>query len=160
LSTREDLSETRRKAIRLDLVNAFDDDSIIVFESRKPKHTITVFTDIDCGYCRKLHNEIDQYNGKGITVRYLLFPRTGVNSPSYDKAVTVWCSEDRKKAITLAKAGRNLPLIKCDNTVAEQMEAGNLAGVNATPTIILSDGEVVRGYLSADKLAAVLGARP
>lgn len=160
LSTREDLSETRRKAIRADLVNAFDDDSIIVFEAREPKHTITVFTDIDCGYCRKLHNEMSQYNEKGITVRYMLFPRAGVNSPSYDKAVTVWCSKDRKKAMTLAKAGQNLPPLKCDHSVAEQMAAGDQAGIRATPTIILSDGEVVRGYLSANKLAAVLDAKP
>jgi len=159
LSTREDLSETRKKSIRLDLIDAFDDDNIIVFEASEPKHTITVFTDIDCGYCRKLHNEMDQYNEKGITVRYMLFPRAGVNSPSYDKAVSVWCSEDRKKAMTQAKAGQKLPTIKCDNSVAEQMEAGKQAGIRATPTIILSDGEVVRGYLPAARLSAALDAR-
>lgn len=159
LSTHENLSETRRKSIRADLVNALDDDSLIVFKANKQKHIITVFTDIDCGYCRKLHNKMDQYNEKGITVRYMLFPRAGVNSPSYDKAVSVWCSEDRKKAMTQAKAGRKLPLIKCDNPVAEQMEIGNQAGVRATPTIILSDGDVVRGYMPPARLSAVLDAR-
>jgi len=115
-----------------------------------------VFTDIDCGYCRKLHGEIDQFNAKGITVRYLAFPRSGIGAPSYNKAVSVWCDKDPQAAMTRAKNGETLPKADCDNPVKEQYELGQLIGVQGTPAIIMEDGALLPGYVPAAKLAAAL----
>jgi thiol:disulfide interchange protein DsbC len=156
IETRRDLSEERRKSIRLAAVNAMGEDNMIIFPAKKPRHTITVFTDIDCGYCRKLHNEIDQFNANGITVRYLMFPRSGVNTPSYHKAVSVWCNKDKNTALTASKAGKTLPKAKCDNPIQAHMELGELLGVKGTPAIVLDDGELFPGYVPAVKLARVL----
>jgi thiol:disulfide interchange protein DsbC len=156
IKTRTDISEERRKSSRLKAVNAMSDDDMIVFAAKKPRHTITVFTDIDCGYCRKLHNEIEQFNANGITVRYLMYPRSGVNTPSYYKAVSVWCEDDRNAALTDSKAGKTLPRAECDNPVKAHMELGELLGVTGTPAIVLDDGELLPGYVPAVKLARAL----
>ena len=156
IASRTDVSEERRKSIRLDAVNAIGEDNMIIFPASKPRHTITVFTDIDCGYCRKLHKEIDQFNERGITVRYLMFPRSGVNTPSYYKAVSVWCEDDRNAALTDSKAGKTLPKASCDNPVKAHMDLGRLLGVKGTPAIVLDDGELLPGYVPAVKLAKVL----
>ena len=122
IKTRTDISEERRNAIRLATINAVSEDDMIIFPARKPRHTITVFTDIDCGYCRKLHKEIDQFNANGITVRYLLYPRSGVNTPSYYKAVSVWCEKDRNEALTEAKAGKDHQDDKVDAEVVRRQQ--------------------------------------
>ena len=159
IETRTDISEERRKSIRLDAVNAIGDDKMIIFPASKPRHTITVFTDIDCGYCRKLHQEVDQFNDKGITVRYLMFPRSGVNTASYYKAVSVWCEDDRNVALTDSKAGKFLPRAECDNPVKAHMELGQMLGVTGTPAIVLDDGELFPGYIPAVKLSRELDKR-
>ena len=156
LETLKDISEDRRQTMRLDAVNALGEDKMIIFPAKKPRHTITVFTDIDCGYCRKLHNEVDKYNERGITVRYLMYPRAGVGSPAYDKAVSVWCEEDRRQALTDAKAGKPLPKRECQNPVKEEYELGQQIGIRGTPAIILDDGALLPGYIPADKLAKSL----
>jgi thiol:disulfide interchange protein DsbC len=156
LETRKDISEERRKGIRLDAINKVGSDNMIVFPAEKERHTITVFTDIDCGYCRKLHKEIDQFNAEGITVRYLMFPRSGINTPSYDKAVSVWCADDRRAALTLAKAGEDIAARKCDNPVQDQYELGSMLGVTGTPALILDNGELLPGYVPAKRLAQAL----
>jgi len=156
IETRTDISEMRRNSIRLKAVNEMGEDNMIIFPAGKPRHTITVFTDIDCGYCRKLHKEIDQFNANGITVRYLMFPRSGVNTPSYYKAVSVWCKKDRNVALTDSKAGKSLPRATCDNPVEAHMELGELLGIKGTPAIVLDDGELFPGYVPAVKLARVL----
>jgi thiol:disulfide interchange protein DsbC len=156
LETRKDISEERRKDIRLDAINNVGDDNMIVFPAEEERHTITVFTDIDCGYCRKLHKEVDQFNAEGITVRYLMFPRSGINTPSFDKAVSVWCADDRRAALTKAKAGETVTPRKCDNPVKEQFELGSLLGVTGTPALILDDGELLPGYVPAKRLAQAL----
>jgi thiol:disulfide interchange protein DsbC len=159
LNTRKDISEERRKGIRLDAINKVGDENMIVFPAKDERHTITVFTDIDCGYCRKLHKEIDQFNAEGITVRYLMFPRAGIGSPSYDKAVSVWCAEDRRAALTHAKAGDDVVPRKCDNPVREQYELGGMLGVTGTPALILDNGELLPGYVPAKRLAQALDGR-
>ena len=159
LNTRKDISEERRKGIRLDAINKVGDENMIVFPAKDERHTITVFTDIDCGYCRKLHKEIDQFNAEGITVRYLMFPRAGIGSPSYDKAVSVWCAEDRRAALTHAKAGDDVVPRKCDNPVREQYELGGMLGVTGTPALILDTGELLPGYVPAKRLAQALDGR-
>ena len=157
LETRIDVSEERRKGIRLNAINEVGEDNMIIFPAAESRHTITVFTDIDCGYCRKLHNEIDQYNAKGITVRYLMYPRTGVDTPSYQKAVAVWCEKDRQDALTRAKAGEQLKGgTDCANPVQAHFELGQMVGVRGTPALVLDDGEMLPGYIPADKLAKAL----
>jgi thiol:disulfide interchange protein DsbC len=156
LETRKDISEERRKEIRLAAINEVGSDNMIVFPAEKERHTITVFTDIDCGYCRKLHKEIDQFNAEGITVRYLMFPRSGIDSPSFDKAVSVWCADDRRTALTRAKAGEKITPRKCDNPVKDQYELGGMLGVTGTPALILDNGELLPGYVPAKRLAQAL----
>ncbi len=126
--------------------------------SGKPKYKVTVFTDIDCGYCRKLHSHIAELNQRGVEVDYLFFPRTGLNTPSYDKAVSVWCAKDRKAAFTAAKAGKDPAPAKCDNPVADQYKLGAQVGVDGTPTILAADGTKIGGYLAPDQLVAKLQA--
>jgi len=156
LEKRVNLSADRRSSARVDAIKALDESTMIVFAPKKVKHTITVFTDIDCGYCRKLHSEIDSYNKLGIKVRYLAYPRAGIGSPSYDKAVSVWCAADKAKALTEAKKGGNVPQKTCENPVAKQFEFGQEMGVNGTPAILLENGQIYPGYAPADKLITVL----
>lgn len=158
LNTRMDISEERRNEIRLDALNDLGEDKMIVFPAKQQKHVITVFTDIDCGYCRKLHAEMDKYNDEGITVRYLMFPRAGVGSPSWKKAVTVWCSKDQQDAMTRSKNGESLPNQECDNPVKEEYELGQLIGVRGTPAIVMDDGGMLPGYVPAARLAKALAA--
>ena len=158
LKTRTDISEERRNGIRLDALKELGEEKMIVFPAKEQKHTITVFTDIDCGYCRKLHGEMDKYNAEGITVRYLMFPRAGIDSPSFNKAVTVWCSKDQQDAMTRSKSGENLPNASCDNPIKEEYELGQLLGVQGTPAIIMEDGAMLPGYVPAARLAKVLEA--
>jgi thiol:disulfide interchange protein DsbC len=153
---REDLTEPRRNAIRLSAINKVSENEMVIFGAKDAPHTITVFTDIDCGFCRRLHSEIGNYNANGIRVRYLFMPRTGAGSESYQKAVNVWCAKDRQQAMTEAKAGKDLPAGNCKNPVDSHMELAELIGVTGTPALILPDGELLPGYVPADRLKAVL----
>jgi thiol:disulfide interchange protein DsbC len=152
----EDLTEASRSKARLGTLQKVTDDQTVMFAPEDPEFTVTVFTDIDCGYCRKLHQNIDGYNDKGIGVRYMFFPRSGLNTPSYDKAVSVWCADDRNQALTDAKAGKPVESRTCDNPVAEQLEMGKALGVRGTPAIFLDDGQMVPGYVPPAKLSALL----
>ena len=157
LVNKENVTEKARSIQRAKLVKGIKDDTAIIFSPKVVKHTITVFTDIDCGYCRKLHREINTYLDRGIRVRYLSFPRAGLNSKSYYKAVTVWCSKDRKKALTEAKSGMELKQLNCaNNPVKSHMKLAEKFGVTGTPTIVLESGDVIPGYVPAAKLSAML----
>jgi len=156
LKTREDITETARSAARLRAINAVGEDNMVLFDAPISKHTVTVFTDIDCGYCRKLHQQVDAYADEGISVHYLFYPRTGLDTPSYDKAVSVWCADDRQKALTEAKNGEELPAGKCANPVKQHMELGELMGIRGTPAIVLDNGQMIPGYVEPKKLAALL----
>jgi thiol:disulfide interchange protein DsbC len=153
---REDLTEPRRNAIRLEVVNAISEDQMVVFGPKDARHTVTVFTDIDCGFCRRLHAEIGKYNAAGIRIRYLFMPRTGKGSESYRKAVAVWCAKDRQQAMTDAKAGKDVPEQDCKNPVEEHVALADLMGISGTPALILPDGELLPGYVPADRLKAML----
>ena len=155
--TKRDLTAARLAIGNKQKVDAVPLGKRIVFApSGKPKFKVTVFTDLDCGYCRKLHSQIAEYNKRGIEVDYLFFPRSGIGSPSYDKAVSVWCAKDRKAAFTAAKAGVNPAPLKCDNPVAEEFTLGAQVGVDGTPTIFAPDGSKLGGYLPPDQLLAKL----
>jgi thiol:disulfide interchange protein DsbC len=156
LETREDLTEPRRNAVRLDVINKVSEDQMVVFGPKDAPYTITVFTDIDCGFCRRLHAEIGKYNASGIRVRYLFMPRAGKGSESYKKAVGVWCAKDRQRAMTDAKAGKDVPAQDCKNPVDEHLALAELLGINGTPALILPDGELLPGYVPADRLKAAM----
>lgn len=157
LKTREDITETARDKARLRALDTVGEENMIIFEpATKADHTITVFTDIDCGYCRKLHNQIAGYEAEGIRVRYLFYPRSGADTPSYDKAVAVWCADDRQTAMTDAKNGKTIDAKTCTNPVKKHMELGELMGIRGTPAIILDNGEMVPGFVEPKRLAALL----
>lgn len=141
---------------RLAFLHDLRDADAIVYAAPQPKHRITVFTDIDCGYCRELHRHIDQYNAAGITVRYVAFPRAGEGSGTFKKQESVWCAADRKAALTDAKAGKAVPEKVCKNPVAAQYHAGEKLGVSGTPAILLDDGRLLPGYVPPDELKRVL----
>ncbi|HHW4681323.1 MAG TPA: DsbC family protein, partial [Xylella taiwanensis] len=128
----------------------------IVFAPKNPKYTISVFTDIECGYCRKLHSEIAELNKRGIAVEYLAFPRMGLGSQDYKDMVSVWCASDRKQALTAAKAGQQIQNKNCNNPVALEYTLGQRIGVNGTPAIFAADGTQLGGYLPPEKLRALL----
>jgi thiol:disulfide interchange protein DsbC len=132
--TRQNLTEAIRSTARLKLLSAVDPKTMIIYAPKKVKHTVTVFTDVDCAFCRKLHSQIADYNKYGIAIRYLAFPRSGVNTASYYKAVSVWCAPDRKAALTRAKLGKPMKRRSCDNPVRQQMALADKLGVDATPT--------------------------
>lgn len=148
----ENVSETARKKIRIDAVNGLGEDGMIVFGPQGVKSTITVFTDVTCPYCAKLHNEVGQLNDAGVKVRYLAFPRAGIPSPVYDEMVSVWCADDPLKAMTDAKARKAIVPKRCENPVAEHFKMGQLVGVSGTPTIVLDDGAIIGGYVPAKQL--------
>jgi thiol:disulfide interchange protein DsbC len=146
------LTEGGRKKARVAAVAKIDATDKIVFPASNPKHTITVFTDVDCGYCRKLHAEVSQLNAGGVTVEYLAFPRGGAGTVGFDKMVWVWCADDPQRAMTQAKQGKSLSPKNCDNPVAEQYQLGLIMPVKGTPTILLSNGELIGGYVPAARL--------
>jgi len=156
LKTLTNLSEDKRQAGRAKVVNDIDPKTMIIFAAENPKYTVSAFTDIDCGYCRKLHREMAEYNKLGITMRYLAYPRSGVNTESYYKAVSVWCAADRKAAITEAKSGTTPPKRECDNPVQEHMAAARAVGVTGTPTLVLENGRVIPGYVEPQRLLQIL----
>ncbi|WP_058554236.1 DsbC family protein [Thiohalocapsa sp. ML1] len=156
LKTRENIAESAQSRARLRAVDQIGEDNMIVFNAPSSQHTVTVFTDIDCGYCRKLHEQMDGYADEGISVRYLFYPRTGADTPSFDKAVSVWCADDRQEAMTRAKAGAQLPKKSCTNPVTKHMELGEMMGIRGTPAIILDNGEMVPGYVEPKRLATLL----
>lgn len=148
-------TEAALVGIRKDGVASFEKD-VIEFKAENEKHTVTIFTDITCGYCRKLHNEIAQYNEHGITVRYLAFPRGGLGSKGYDDLVSIWCADNKQEAMTMAKAGQQVEPKSCETKVAEQYQFGQQVGVTGTPAIVFEDGSLEAGYRPAAQLAQLL----
>ncbi len=152
------VAEAKRDAKRRELLAGVPLADMAVFPAQGNRRAVlTVFTDLDCGYCRKLHQEVPQLNKMGVEIRYLAYPRAGIGSDSYDKLVTAWCAKDRNDAITRMKQGEVLPKQTCTNPVATEYELGHLAGLQGTPAIVLEDGRMLPGYMTADELAQVLG---
>lgn len=128
----------------------------IVFAPPNAKYTVTVFTDIECGYCRKLHEEIAEINRQGIAVEYLAFPRMGLGSQDHKDMISVWCAPDRKRAMTDAKAGKSIPSRDCKNPVTMEFDVGQRIGVSGTPAIFSAEGVQLGGYLPPAALRAKL----
>ena len=152
------LTEQRRAVKRRELLAGVDAEDMVVFSPEEPpKASVAIFTDVDCGYCRKLHMEMEEINALGIEVRYLAFPRAGPGSRSYEKIVSAWCAKDAQQAITELKMGGSVPDRSCANPVMDQYELGQAMGVTGTPAIITEEGALLPGYVPAAELAAALG---
>jgi len=152
IENRENLTEKALNGVRKEGVAKYAD-SMIVYKAPEEKHKITVFTDITCGYCRKLHRELEDFLDAGITVRYMAFPRGGVRSAGYTDLMNVWCADDQLKAMTDAKAGTDVAKIEnCTAPVAEHYQLGQSFGINGTPAIIFDDGTLIPGYQPAAAL--------
>ncbi|WP_246480530.1 DsbC family protein [Motiliproteus sediminis] len=151
------LSEQRKKGFRAESLKALNPEDMVIFSpAGEVKATVYAFTDVDCGYCRKLHSEMADYNKAGIEIRYLAFPRAGVGSGAYNKMVSVWCADDRQQAMTQTKAGQAIAAKECVNPVAAQYQLGQEFGVNGTPALVFEDGSLMPGYVPADRLAAFI----
>jgi thiol:disulfide interchange protein DsbC len=152
IDTRENLTERSRTNERRALLAKLDESEMIIFGPASAKHTITVFTDVDCGYCRKLHSEIEQLTKLGVRVRYLAFPRSGPGTDDWRKMEAVWCSKDRRAAITAAKRGESVQAPKCPTPVEKQYSLGEDFGVRGTPAIFTMNGDYIGGYLAPAKM--------
>ncbi len=155
LKNKKLVNEDILKEIRKAGIKNFSD-SVIEFKAANEKYVIHVFTDTSCGYCRKLHNEMADLNNAGITVRYLAFPRGGIQSATYDELQSIWCAKDSRQAMTDAKAGKAVKQASCKNKVAQQYELGQSFGINGTPALVLPDGRLIPGYQPAAALVEAL----
>lgn len=153
---RKNLTQDRRGRLVRDLVNSVSDDQVITIGPKSAKHTITVFTDVDCPYCVKLHREVPELNKGGVKVRYMFYPRKGLSGSTYDRSVSVWCAKDRIKAMDAAKFGGKLEKRSCSNPIKQHYELAQRVGVTGTPTIVLENGKVVGGYVPAARLLGQL----
>jgi len=152
MDTRVNITDQAKSVIRKDLLEGVDVTKQITFSPVDPKFDLLVFTDIDCGYCRKLHSQIDEYMAEGIAIHYAAFPRAGLASHSYEKFVSVWCADDQQTALTLAKAGEEPEVKQCENPVGEQYKLGMDIGVSGTPSLLTSDGTMIPGYMPPAQL--------
>lgn len=155
LEQHRNLTEERRSNARIDLLKGIPASEMIVFAPEKTQHSIYVFTDVDCPYCRRLHKDVPKLNAMGIAVKYLAFPREGIGSETYREMEAVWCAKDRNKALTEAKQGVRIKGAKCDDPVGRQFLIGQDMGIRGTPAIYTEDGRQIGGYLSPDEIAEI-----
>lgn len=158
IDNRIDLTDRAMGSVRNARMSEIPASQMLVFAPENPRYMVSVFTDIDCGYCRRLHDQMDQYNELGIGIAYLFFPRAGLKSHSFDKAVSVWCAADPHQALTEAKAGSEPEPLQCDNPIENHFTTGRSVGVNGTPAIIAPDGTYLSGYVPPEQLLARLDA--
>jgi thiol:disulfide interchange protein DsbC len=160
VETSANISEETRARARATMLHGVDPASMIVFKpaNGQVKHTVTIFTDVDCGYCRQFHREIDKVTALGIEVHYLFYPRTGPNTESWTKADEVWCAPDHNAALTRAKLGGSLPAAgdACKTPVETHYELGQRIGVRGTPAVFNEAGDLIGGYLPPATLAKIL----
>jgi len=156
IQQQKNLGEEAMAEVRRDLLKNIPASDRIVFGPANPKYTVVVFTDVECGYCRKMHGEIADYNRQGIAVEYVAFPRMGPSSEDFRKMEAVWCSADRRKALTDAKSDRKVTAARCTSPVAAQYATGQRAGLTGTPMILAPDGTQFGGYVPAAALRAAL----
>ena len=152
------ITEQRRNAKRRALLADVPASDMLIYSPESDTQAaVVVFTDTDCGYCRRLHTSMDEYHAHGIEVRYMAYPRAGVDSPTYKNMVSAWCADDPLHALTTLKRGEEIPEKSCVNPVAEQYELGQQVGLTGTPAFVLPDGQMVPGLMGAEQLAQVLG---
>jgi thiol:disulfide interchange protein DsbC len=149
----DDLTEAHRRDLRVQQIGSIPESQMVIFGPKDPKYTVTVFTDVDCAYCRQLHSQIADYNRLGIRVRYLFYPRSGPNTESWTKAEAVWCSDNRNDALTRAKLGQPVKAKHCADTPGARTYAmGRDFGLQGTPAIVAANGTMFPGYLPPNDL--------
>jgi len=153
------LSDRERVRIRLQGLRKLDvKDAIVFAPSGRRKAILNVFTDVDCGYCRLFHQQVPLLVERGVEVRYLAFPRGGINSPGHAKLVTAWCARDPQKTLTALKSDEKVKINICkDHPVDAQYALGAEFGVRGTPSLVLMDGTMIPGYKPAEELLGLLG---
>ena len=160
LITKEGLvnkSEARRDFQRKALIEGLDNNQFIIFEPKEAKHNVFVFTDVDCGYCRQFHNQIEEYLNLGIKVNYLAYPRAGIGSDSYRRIVSAWCADDPHYSLTVLKQGGEIQDNVCSiNPVENHFNLGRTIGVQGTPSIVTQEGKLIPGYLPPEDLLNLL----
>lgn len=157
VDSQQNLTATRRAAVRAKALAGVSESNMIVFGPPSAKMTVTVFTDIDCGYCRKFHSQIADINKAGVRVRYMLWPRTGPETESWKKAEQVWCSADRRDALSRAKKGETLKAKPCgDAALMTQYEFGMDMGVDGTPAVFSQNGDYLGGYMTPAELVQAI----
>jgi len=152
LEERRNLTEDVRADSRVKILGGIKKDDYIEFSSKNMQNAIYVFTDVDCGYCRKLHLDVPELNSLGVSVRYLAYPRAGVDSAAGHEMSNVWCAKDRQKALTAAKNRESVEAKPCDDPVAKQYALGKKLGVRGTPAIYLQNGRMLPGYMPPDEI--------
>lgn len=152
LDTRADLTDQAKGQIRRELIADIDHDKLISYGEVDSEYEIIVFTDVDCGYCRRLHQQVEEYNDAGIRISYAAFPRAGIGSDTYNKMTSVWCSDDQQAAMDLAKSGGTPEPAECDAPITQQYEMGQAVGVTGTPALVTPGGDLIPGYVPPDDL--------
>ena len=152
----ESETEKDKGKLRLKILADLNQESFIKFKSNNEKTVLTVFTDVECTYCRKFHSEIDEYLANGVSINYLAFPRTGTDSSSYEKMVAAWCSNEKKESITNLKNDIDIEMNSCENPVENHFEIGRRIGVTGTPAIITQTGLLLPGYIPANELIGII----
>ena len=158
IDSRTNITDQAKSGLRMGLLKGLVKDEQISFSPEQPKYDLLVFTDLDCGYCRKLHNQMSEYNEEGIAIHYLAFPRAGVGSQSFKNYISVWCADDQQSAMTLAKNGTDPEPKECSNPVEAQYQLGRDLGVSGTPALVTADGTLIPGYMPPATLRARLDA--
>ena len=157
VSSGENLTQSRRAEVRRELMASLDEWDTLDFMPDRTEHELLVFTDVDCGYCRRLHQQMAEYHDLGIGVRYVAFPRSGPDTDSWTTMQSIWCSDDRPAAMTSAKAGGFVPERQCDSVSVERhFELGREIGLSGTPALLTPGGELIPGYVPPIRLAAIL----
>lgn len=154
--TKTDLTDEKLSGVRKAALDKLGEEKMIIFKPKIHTYTATIFTDIDCGYCRKLHSELDSYLAEGIQIQYVFYPRAGKGSDSYNKAVSVWCAKDRNAALTAAKKDQKVEAKTCENPIDEHMAIATSFDVKGTPMIVTEKGTIYPGYLPAKQLVEIL----
>lgn len=157
--TRTNLTEGAREKISVQMLNEISESDMIVLAPKETRHTITVFTDVDCSYCARLHLDVPELNRRGVKVRYLLYPRAGIGSETYRRSVAAWCAADRATAVGIAKSGGRLEMKTCTNPVERHYHLGERLGVSGTPTIYLENGRKIPGYVPPAQLLALIAGK-
>lgn len=154
LKTKRNISEEAKSIIRLASIEKLGADNMLIYKPKNVKNTITVFTDIDCPYCRRLHNEIPDYMKNEVEVRYIFMPLKG--KADMEKTISVWCADNKQMALDTAKAGGEVESKTCKNPINDHLKLARALGVRGTPAIVLQNGEMLPGYVPVDKLVAEL----
>lgn len=157
LSNRMNLTEARLGTLHVGMLAEIGEENMLIYEPKtESKRSLTIFTDISCGYCRRLHAELDTLMEEGVRVRYLLFPRAGLGSQGHKDLESVWCADDPQAAMTNAKAGGKIVPMTCNNPIEQHVALAERVGLRGTPLMYLDSGERIPGYREATIIANMI----